>query len=83
VARVIGAASRGRESLSMPWMPHEAREVAALSARARAAIGDAEWTSLEAAGRQLELADAVAQGSVLANEVQWPATGASPGAATG
>jgi hypothetical protein len=67
----------------MPWMPHEAREVAALAARARAAIGDAEWSSLEAAGRQLELADAVAQGSALANEVRWPATGASPGAATG
>jgi predicted ATPase len=83
VARVLGAASRGRESLSMPWMSHEAREVAALAARARAAIGDAEWTSLEAAGRQLELADAVAQGSVLANEVRWPATGASPGAASG
>jgi tetratricopeptide (TPR) repeat protein len=86
-ARRRGAGARcgvaGTESLSMPWMAHEAREVAALAARARAAIGDAEWSSLEAAGRQLELADAVAQGSALANEVRWPATGASPGAATG
>jgi non-specific serine/threonine protein kinase len=82
-ARLLGAASKAREVVNLPMMPHEADEALALAARSRAAIGDAEWARQEAAGRQLSLADAVAAGSALVNEVRLGATSASPGTASG
>jgi len=82
-ARMLGAAARARESLGMPMMPHEEAESGAVAARARSAIGDAEWARQEAAGRQLALADAVAEGRALVNEVRWRSTGAAPSAASG
>jgi predicted ATPase len=68
-ARMLGAATMARERFNMPTMPHEAQDVGGLVARVRAEIGDAEWASREGAGRQLALADAVAEGGALANEV--------------
>jgi tetratricopeptide (TPR) repeat protein len=82
-ARLLGAASKAREVVNLPMMPHETEEALALAARSRAAIGDAEWASQEAAGRQTSLADAVAAGSVMVNEVQPGATGAAPSTASG
>ena len=69
-ARALAAAAKARAAMSLPLMPHEAQEVAALAARVRATIGEAAWASEQAAGGQLSLAEAVAEGSLLANRVQ-------------
>jgi tetratricopeptide (TPR) repeat protein len=82
-ARLLGAASKAREVVNLPMMPHEAAEALALATRSRAAIGDAEWARQEAAGRQLSLADAVAAGSALVNEVRLGETSTAPRVARG
>jgi non-specific serine/threonine protein kinase len=82
-ARMLAAAAHARETTGIPMMPQEVEETGAVAARARAAVGEAEWTRLQAAGRQLAVADAVAEGSALANEVRWGGTGVVPGAPAG
>ena len=69
-ARVLAAMAKARAELGTPLMPLEAREIATLSARARAAIGEAEWAGQQTAGYRLSLAEALAEGSMLANTVQ-------------
>jgi hypothetical protein len=69
-ARMLAAAAKARAELGTPLMPHEEKEVGGLAARTRAAIGDVEWSSQQSAGYRLSLADALAEGNVLANSVQ-------------
>ncbi|HXS81145.1 MAG TPA: protein kinase [Methylomirabilota bacterium] len=69
-ARVLAAAAKARAELGTPLMPHEQKEVDGLAARARAAVGEAEWSSQQTAGYRLSLPEALAEGSALANSVQ-------------
>jgi len=69
-ARVLAAAAKARAELGTPLMPHEEKELSGLATRARAAIGEADWSGQQTAGYRLSLPEALAEGSVLANSVQ-------------
>ena len=69
-ARVLAAAAKARAEMGTPLMPHEEKELSGLATRARAAIGETEWSGQQSAGYRLSLPEALAEGSVLANSVQ-------------
>ncbi|TMA34678.1 MAG: tetratricopeptide repeat protein [Deltaproteobacteria bacterium] len=69
-ARMLAAAGSARAGLAWPYLPLEAKAVAALSERVTESLGPAERARQEALGAGLQLAHALAEAIALANRIQ-------------
>jgi len=69
-AKLIAAASAARGTLGAPLMPAHVAAVAALTARVRESLGEAEWARQHAAGTGMSLPQAIAEAAVMLNGVR-------------
>src|SRR5262249_9157620 len=69
-ARMLAAAGSARNTLASPRLPLQAKEVARLSERVTGSLGPEERARQDALGAGLQLADALAEATALANRVQ-------------
>ena len=67
---MLAAAGSARAGLAWPYLPLEAKAVAALSERVTESLGPAERARQEALGAGLQLAHALAEAIALANRIQ-------------